>query len=92
MADKKLNYQMVSPGEAWNNFVNSKDGHNAASVTPSYLDNTKDKQAGKDIAAPTPDAAQKGDAPNLFSGHQKNESSLTMDKTKMPEKGIEIER
>lgn len=37
--DGKLTYEMTSPGEAYMNFVDSKEGHNAASVTPSYLSN-----------------------------------------------------
>ena len=40
MADQKqgkqLTYQMKSPGDAWMDFVNSKDGHNAAPVTPGW--------------------------------------------------------
>jgi len=43
MSAKKLTYEMISPGEALNNFVNSKEGHNAAAVTPAYLDNSKTK-------------------------------------------------
>lgn len=34
---EKLKPQITSPGEAWMNFVNSKEGHNAAAVTPEYL-------------------------------------------------------
>jgi hypothetical protein len=33
----KLKAKVISPGEAWNDFVNSKEGHNAAAVTPEYL-------------------------------------------------------
>lgn len=74
MADKKLTYQMVSPGEAWNNFVNSKDGHNAAAVTPSYLDNTKNQQA-----PPLPFNIKKDNnkAPDLAAGEQKSQQVLS---------------
>ena len=33
----KLTFQMKSPGQAWLDFVNSKEGHNAAAVTPEWL-------------------------------------------------------
>lgn len=42
--DGKLTYKMTSAGEAWMNYVNSKEGHNAAAVTPAYLEENKDER------------------------------------------------
>ena len=40
----KLTYQMTSPGQAWMDYVNSKEGHNAAAVTPVYLEPQQNKR------------------------------------------------
>ena len=34
---------MTSPGEAYMNYVDSKEGHNAAAVTPEYLKENDNK-------------------------------------------------
>ena len=40
---EKLKPKITSPGEAWMNYVNSKEGHNAEAVTPEYLKPTGKK-------------------------------------------------
>lgn len=70
----KLTFEMVSPGEAWNNFVNSKEGNNAAAVTPTYLDNTK-----KEKLPPLPfqSKADNTQTPDIATGEQKSQQVLS---------------
>ena len=86
MADKKLTYQMVSPGEAWNNFVNSKDGHNAAAVTPDYLDGNNSKSVVGNTPVGKVDSKAVVVKPKLFkeaTAHQNNQEQ----KEKLIERG-----
>ncbi len=80
----KLTYQMTSPGDAWNNFVNSKEGHNAAAVTPSYLEGGQNPRPSIE--------ARLDNKRKEMDGGKEPDKNVEMDKPKEKDKDIERDR